>query len=315
MIGTYPRDPAARDAWILAQRGGVPRDSLDPRRASGWLKEFEVDIEGNPQPGLTVFITNRECPWKCLMCDLWRHTLTERVEVGDVPAQISTALMEAGAPPLHANWIKLFNAGSFFDAGAIPTADHGTIAKQVSGFARLIVENHPALTDRRILPFRDALGVTRLELALGLETAHPEILERLNKRIDLASFQRASRFLATYEIDLRVFVLVKPPFLDELAALKWACHSIDFAFDCGAKVVSLIPTRLGNGALEALAAQGEFSPPCVATVEAALNYGLSLKRGRVFVDLWNLDRSVSDPAALPECLPRWEAMNRTQLAT
>ena len=106
----------------------------------------------------------------------------------------------------------------------------------------------------------------------------------------LDRFSRAAKFLRQHEIALRVFVLVKPPFLDAAEALHWAKRSMDFAFDCGATAVSLIPTRFGNGALEALAKRGEFSPPKLATLEAALDYGIGLKRGRVFADLWDLEK-------------------------
>ena len=45
---------------------------------------------------------------------------------------------------------------------------------------------------------------TVLELALGLETAHPGALEKLNKRMDLDQFQDAAR---TGEIgDGKIFV-------------------------------------------------------------------------------------------------------------
>jgi len=246
------------------------------------------------------------------MCDLWRHTLTERVSPGDVPFQIETALSEAGAARSSARWIKLYNAGSFFDAGAIPSVDHPAIAAQLTGFDRVVVENHPALTDRRVLPFRDALGLVKLEIAMGLETAHPTVLEQLNKGIDLTGFRRAADFLRDRQIALRVFVLIRPPFLSEPEALHWACRSIDFAFDCGAAVVSLIPTRLGNGALEALAAQGQFSPPQLETAEAVFRYGLKQRRGRVLLDLWDLEKSVSDPASIPEQRALLEEANQKQ---
>src|SRR5207302_10342520 len=133
-------------------------------------------------------------------------------------------------------------------------------------------------------------ATTRLEVAMGLETAHPQVLAKLNKRMTLDQFRRAAEFLRENGIALRVFILVKPPFLDEAEALLWARRSIDFAFDCGATVVSLIPTRFGNGALETLAVNGEFSPPTLATLEAALDYGVSLNHGRVFADLWDLEQ-------------------------
>ena len=62
----------------------------------------------------------------------------------------------------------------------------------------------------------------------------------------LEQFARAAAFVRENQMALRVFVLVKPPFLSETEALYWANRSVDFAFAHGANVVSLIPTRQGN---------------------------------------------------------------------
>lgn len=137
---------------------------------------------------------------------------------------------------------------------------------------------------------------------MGLETVHPGALERLNKGMTLDDFRRASDFLATHGIDLRVFVLLKPPFMPDGEELHWARRSIDFAFACGACVVSIIPTRTGNGSLEELAAVGLFSRPKLSVLEAAVAYGAGLKRGRVFADTWNLEEF--DPDGMPPAIRR-----------
>ena len=113
-------------------------------------------------------------------------------------------------------------------------------------------------------------------------------------------------------MDLRVFILVKPPFLNESEALEWACRSIDFAFDCGATTLALIPTRSGNGALESLAARGEFAPPRPETLELALAYGIQLGRGRVFADTWDLERLEADAARRSSLRTRLEKANHEQ---
>ena len=151
------------------------------------------------------------------------------------------------------------------------------------------MESHPALVGSRTLDFRDQVA-GRLEVAMGLETVHPDVLSRLNKGMTLKQFSDAARWLRKNDIDLRVFILIQPPFMDETEALEWAERSLDFAFDCGATGASLIPTRGGNGALDELQRAGEFSPPRMKTIEAAASYGLGLKRGRVFVDLWDLQK-------------------------
>jgi hypothetical protein len=50
--------------------------------------------------------------------------------------------------------------------------------------------------------------------------------------------------------------------------------------------VSLIPTRGGNGALDALG----MTAPTLGDLEAALTLALRNAPGRVFADLWNLER-------------------------
>src|SRR5262249_10539558 len=55
------------------------------------------------------------------------------------------------------------------------------------------------------------------------------------------------------------------------------------------------PTRAGNGALDALAAAGDFTAPDLAMLEACAADALALGRGRVFADLWDLARLVRCP--------------------
>jgi radical SAM enzyme (TIGR01210 family) len=242
------------------------------------------------------------------MCDLWRQTTLESVPPGAIPRQIEFALsLVPGAPG-----VKLYNAGSFFDPGAIPEVDLPRIAELLRSRERLIVECHPKLVGPKVTRFAKSLGTVRLEVALGLETAHPPTLERLNKGMTLEDFSEAVGFLRSAEVDVRAFVLVRPPFLDETEAAYWAAESARFAFDAGATVVSLIPTRLGNGALDALAAEGRFSEPGLGLVEEAMDRALGLGRGRVFCDLWDLERFGKSAPGFAERRARLESMNRAQ---
>lgn len=301
----YPETAAERDRWILSQR--PPRKALDPRRPYSFHVENERAASGELVPVATIFLTNRECPWRCLMCDLWRNTVVETVSVGAIPEQIRFAL--SGLPV--ARQIKLYNSGSFFDIRAIPPTDHEAIAAQLASFERVIVESHPALVGDRCLRFRDLLSA-QLEVAIGLETIHPVALERLNKRMTTAQFAQAAGHLRENSIDLRVFVLVQPPFISPGDALHWTQRSLDFAFDCGATVVTLIPTRAGNGATDRLMETGDFVPPNLHVVEDALEYGICLKKGRVFVDLWDIERVAACRQCCTQRIARLAAINASQ---
>ncbi len=293
----------ARRPDLDAVRRALPVD-----RPASWLAETEPDSAETLQRVLTVFLTNRECPWRCLMCDLWKHTTLESVPPGAIPRQLQVAL--AAAPP--ARWLKLYNAGSFFDVGAIPAVDQRAMVELCRPFGRLVVECHPALVGPRVRIFCEQLGETRLEVAMGLETVHPEVLPRLNKRMTTEEFRRAAAFLRANAISVRAFVLVQPPFLKAAEALEWAVRSAAFAFDSGAEVVSLIPTRAGNGALEELARRGEFREPTLGLFEKTFEECLRLERGRIFADLWDLERFGGGEPEFQARRARLEEMNRRQ---
>lgn len=307
----FPRAPAERDAWILDRR--PPREPLNAYEPHAFFLEEECGASGQPEPVATIFLTNRECPFHCTMCDLWRDTLTETVPSRAIPRQIDFALSRL-AP---AQTVKLYNSGSFFDPRAIPPEDYEEIAARLRRFDRVIVESHPAFVGERCVRFHTLLA-GRLEVAMGLETAHPEVLEKLNKRMTLEQFRAAAAFLRSHEIDLRVFIIAQPPFMKPNESLYWAERSLNFAFDCGAMAATLIPARGGNGAMESLAEAGEFAPPDLSVLESAAAYGLKqrrarvFQRARVFVDLWDVKRGCECPHCFAARVERLRRMNLRQ---
>jgi radical SAM enzyme (TIGR01210 family) len=302
---TLPRDEPA--AWITALRPA--RHALDPFKPHGFFLERERNGAGRAVDCATILLTNKECPWRCLMCDLWKNTLPFTVPRGAIPQQIDYAIAKLGGRPPQ---IKLYNSGSFFDRAAIPPGDYPAIAQAVSGADHVIVESHPRLISERTLRFRDLLSGS-LEVALGLETVHPEVLPRLNKKFELRHFARAAEFLCKEKILVRAFVLVKPPFLNEEEGVEWAVRSAQFAFEGGAAVVSLIPTRAGNGAMDRLMETGDFSPPRLSSLEAALDFALKLRtHGRTFADTWDLKQFSRCAECFEARRQRIQAVNLSQ---
>jgi len=297
--------PVWDDAWILARR--PPRNPTDPYRPHASFVEPERTRHGAIEDVLTVLLTNRECPFRCLMCDLWKNTTDYRVADGAIAGQLEYALSRL--PP--ARHIKLYNAGNFFDAQAIPPTDWARITGLVDAFQTVIVESHPMLVGDRCLNFRDRLRPA-LQVAMGLETVHPGVLARLNKRMTLNDFATAARFLTRHDIAVRAFILLRPPFLSEEESVHWAKESIRFAFGVGVECCVVIPTRAGNGAMEELQRQGQFTPPRLESLEEVLEYGLGLRRGRVFADLWDAAHFYSCQRCGPARAARLHSMNLTQ---
>jgi len=226
---------------------------------------------------------------------------------GAIGRQIDYAL-ERLPPTRH---IKLYNSGNFFDHQAIPSEDYPSIADRLQTFETVIVENHPRLCNRDVLRFQE-LVPGQLEVALGLETVHPEVLKALNKRMTLRDYERAVQFLVKHQIRVRTFILLRPPLLDEEEGVHWALRGVEFAFDCGVECCAVIPTRPGNGMLERLAAEGLFQSPQLRSMERVLEAGLPVGKGRVFMDLWDCGQFYPCAACGPVRAQRLRRMNLTQ---
>ncbi|HEX2779190.1 MAG TPA: hypothetical protein VHM30_06815 [Gemmatimonadaceae bacterium] len=280
---------SAADRRIRALRPPKPR--VDAYTAHGSLVEEERRGDGTIERALTVFLAGAECPFTCSFCDLWRWTIDGPTPPGALVRQLEQVLASIeGAPPER---VKLYNASNFFDQRAVPEQDIAGLAALAAPFAGVTVESHVNTIGPRTLDFARRIR-GRLEVAVGLETIHPLAAVRLNKRLDLARFDSATRFLSDNGIDLRVFVLLGVPHVPAPESVDWAVRTVEHAAERGAAVVSIIPVRGGNGEMERLQAAGEFTPPTLRELEAALDRCAHIAHTVVPADLWDAQR-------LPAC--------------
>ena len=292
--------------WITSRRG--KKNPVDPFKPNNYFIEKERTVSGIVEDVSTILLTNSECPFRCLMCDLWKNTTDEPLPEGAIPDQIEYALSQL---PVTKH-LKLYNSGSFFDTRAIIKNDYKKIASLVKNFETVIVESHPAFINKNTLLFRDLIK-PKLQVAIGMETVHPEVLQKLNKKMNLADFDRSVRFLSSNRILSRAFILLRPPFLSESEGVFWAKKSIHYAFGTGVTSCTVIPVRSGNGALDALAANNYFEQPDIRSLEEVIEYGIELNEGLVFSDLWDIDRFSSCNKCLERRKERLLKMNLNQV--
>jgi radical SAM enzyme (TIGR01210 family) len=264
---------------------------VDPYSAHGSLIEDERRPDGTIERALTVFLAGAECAFTCSFCDLWRWTIDGPTPPGALTRQLESVLQALDGPV--PDRLKLYNASNFFDRRAVPSEDVPAIAMLAAPFAAVTVESHVNTIGSQTLAFaRQIPG--RLEVAAGLETIHPVAAAQLNKRLDLARFDRAARFLSEHGIDLRVFVLLGAPYVRAEESVAWTVRTVEYAVDRGASVVSIIPVRGGNGEMERLEALGHFAPPTLSQLEETLDRCLQFTTTVVTADLWDVER-------LPAC--------------
>lgn len=268
---------------ILQHRG--PKTQVHPDSYHVAFEEWESDGK-QPVSVTTVILVGAECAFRCTMCDLWKHTLDSATPVGSLPKQFAHAIGDRKAT----DWIKLYNGSNFFDPRSVPREDYGKLIELCRPYQRVVVENHPRILPASISEFANGLA-GGLEIAMGLETIHPASMAILNKQCTLDEFQRACEWLLQQEISIRCFVLLQPPNTRSEESVEWAVRSTEFALKHGARHVSVIPTRGGNGIMEQLQVQGRFRPPTAWQLEETMELILGLRSHQVTtVDLWDWER-------------------------
>jgi radical SAM enzyme (TIGR01210 family) len=284
-----------------------PKAHLDPLTAQSSLVERERRPNARIESALTVFLTGAECPFTCCFCDLWKFTLD-----GPTPRGALTAQLVKEINGVKADRLKLYNSSNFFDSRAVPVEDAAAIAKLAEPFSALTVESHASMIGPRAVELaREISG--RLEVAIGLETIHPTALEQLNKRLNIARFDRAAAFLRDHDIDLRVFVLLGAPFIPRSESIEWTVRTVQHAARAGASIVSIIPVRSGNGEMERLEQTGEVAPPTLSELEQSVDECAGITGTVVTADLWDSSRLSRCAQCFGQRIERLERFNLTGL--
>jgi len=299
--------PTIDSNHILRRRG--PKEVVDPWAIPTVVTDQEPDGSGNVRSASSVFLIGKECPFRCLMCDLWQQTLDVPTPTGALVRQLDLALSQI----THRQVIKLYNASNFFDAAAVPSADWEELLKRLNEFETVVVENHPRLVGRQVREFSQRL-TGRLQVAMGLETSDPEILQWLNKGMSLADYDRACIQLRDWDISIRSFVLLPAPGVARAQAVQHTLASVQHALALGSQVCSLIPLRAGNGILDELVMQGLVQLPDLELVEQVFQQALECRLDQeqvVLLDLWDLERLAADgqdPGPYRQRLEHWNQL-------
>ena len=127
----------------------------------------------------------------------------------------------------------------------------------------------------------------------------------------LEDFDRTAARLAAAGIGLRVFVQLPAPFVPAARALESALGAVRYAVDRGAGHVTVIPGRDGNGAMDELREQGQWTRPAPELIEEAAERYARISGAVVTVDLWDSDRFLTCRHCRPARVARLRRFNDT----
>jgi len=185
----------------------------------------------------------------------------------DIESQFAKAIGSSG----EVDMIKVYTSGSFLDGEEMPEEIAGKIAETCADMgARLLVESRPEYITTesldRLLTFHD-----NLEVAIGLESANDAVLKHsINKGFSVSDYDRAAELLNSKDIDLRTYLLMKPPFLTEAEAMEDTVDSARHAARFS-KVLSVNPVNVQRGTLvERLWREWSYRPPWLWSVLSVL---------------------------------------------
>jgi len=191
--------------------------------------------------------------------------------------------------------LKIFNSGSFFDKREISEKTAEILfkkIKEIPNIKEIVLESRPEfITKKNLNLLTEYLGDKYVEIGIGIETINDHIRNSyINKGLKYDDFLKAVDLLKNYKIGVKAYLLFKPPFLTEQAAIDDCGLSIRELINLNIETVSINPVNIQKGSLvEYLWYQKRYRPPWFYSLFECLEEYLTQS------DLNNI-RILSDPS-------------------
>ncbi|UCB58831.1 MAG: archaeosine biosynthesis radical SAM protein RaSEA [Thermoplasmatales archaeon] len=191
----------------------------------------EKDIQNNRIVDAFVIIFRTQgCSWAlksgCSMCGYFNDSAWSKVSDDDLLIQFQTAMEKYKNEP----FVKIFTSGSFLDDIEIPKNIRKKILSKLYETAdKISVESRPEyITDKKIKQIKEINNSKTFEVGIGLETADDNIRKNcLNKGFTFNDYKKAVKILKKQKVNIKTYVLIKPPFITEKESIDDAISTVD----------------------------------------------------------------------------------------
>lgn len=242
---------------------GARRHRGDVRHYIGCWSEQEI-LNGELVDALVLILRTRGCRWArcsgCTMCGYINDAATTASD-DDIWAQFTSAMQRFNSERM----VKIYTSGSFLDTKELSRRTQFRILDALGAKTqRVIVESRPEFITEPVL---ERLNAYDIEVAIGLESANQQVLaDAINKGFTVEHYVEAAKLLKRYEIPLKTYLLIKPPFLTERAAIEDAARSAKLAGKYSEQL-SFNPVNVQRHTLvEYLFNRNEYRPPWLWSV-------------------------------------------------
>ena len=263
---------------IARERRPSPAGPADASRYVNLWSEAEA-IGPDRVPAFVLILRTRGCYWAdvkgCSMCGYAKDTLGRSATSEEIGRQLESALRSYRDQP----YVKLYTSGSFLDDREVDPASREKIIRAFSGRARrLLFETLPEFADEaRLGPLKEAFA-GEIEVAMGLESTQPEVLQRfINKGSPPSDYLAAGDRVRALGLRAKAYLLLKPPYMTERESVADVIESIKVAaprFDA----LSVNPVHIQNGTVvERLYHRRRYRPPWLWSLVATMQAGATLR--------------------------------------
>ena len=269
---------------------------------SFWIKKDRLINEIGKE--FTIILRTKGCSWAlgesggCSMCGYYLDANIEDVSATQIINQFDHAYNDKinEIKQDSNNFIlKIFNSGSFLDEREVPEKVrkyiYGKIAKEEK-IKELVIESRlEYISSEKLQEIRELLNQKYIEVAIGLETVDDYIRNHyINKGVLFKDFKIALKRCKENNIGVKVYLLFKPLFLNEQAAIDDCSNSIKTLIGLGVNSISINPLNIQKGTFaEYLWFQNRYRPPWFYSLFKCLKKSLTQE------NLKNL-RILSDPS-------------------
>ncbi|NVM38023.1 MAG: archaeosine biosynthesis radical SAM protein RaSEA, partial [Candidatus Lokiarchaeota archaeon] len=232
------------------------REEQLKRPISFWIKKDRLVNEIGKE--FTIILRTRGCSWAiseqggCSMCGYYLDAHNEDVPVTNLINQFDYAFNDKidEIKQDSNNFVfKLFNSGSFLDENEIPKKVRNYIYEKISKvekFKDIVIESRVEyITVEKLMEIREFFDKKHFEIAIGLETVDDYIRNNyINKGVSFKDFKDALKVCKDHGIGVKVYLLFKPLFLNEQAAIDDCSNSIDVLKSLGVNSISINPMNI-----------------------------------------------------------------------
>ena len=249
-------------------------NKLADHPVSFWIKEDRL-INGKGKE-FTVILKTKGCNWAlgqwggCSMCSYVQDSYIREITPKNIINQFEFALTKKLDEINNStdNYvIKLFNSGSFLDDNEISNEVRKHIFNKVveiPQITEIVIESRVEyINEEKVKEIKDLSNGKYIEVAIGLESTDDHIRNNyVNKGLVFEDFLNAINLLKTYDLGIRVYLLLKPPFLNEQAAIDDCIKSIEDLIDLKVHTISINPVNIQKDSyVEYLWRQNRYRPP------------------------------------------------------